>query len=243
MKKYSKPLIACLMGALVTLTGCIFAPDDLAAKPELLKDLNKTETRARLNSLDISTVELSCSPVAKKVVGEFKFVYLDGRKAVVVTGDTPCEKSGDLAKWATNELATRADYTAALLVGEVDKLLTKGKLVPAEGTLYNHEIGTAIMQKYQSVLPTDWRFMAFTCDDAGERYEYVAYNEGKKVASGSVKATCSAPNQNFAVNVVAAPEIVTKPVLLVRQFNGARPEALMSAFDELVGSRLPVTKF
>lgn len=241
MKKYSKTLIGSLMGAAVlALAGCSYFAEKLTPRPELLAQVDKSETRARMHTLDITSVELLCS-ADKKVVGEFTFIYLDGRKPVTVAGDTPCAQPGKLAQWTLDALATRADYTAELLTGEVDTLLAKSKLVPQPGTKYDHELGTAIMKRYQTVLPAEWRTIAFSCNKAGAGYDYVVFGENEKLSSGSLKATCDAANQNFAVSVIPAPG--TDRSLLVREFNHAQPKALLASFAELLGARLPTTKF
>ena len=243
MKKYAKTFIGALMGAAaLTLAGCNYFTDKLTAKPELLAQVNKSEARARMHTLDITSVELTCS-ADKKVVGEFEFVYLDGRKPVTVAGETPCAQSGKLARWTLNELATRADYTAELLTGEVDRLLVKSKLAPPEGSSYEHDLGTALMKRYQSVWPADWRTLVISCDSAGEKYDYAVYNDDKKIDSGTLKTTCAGANQNFAANLIPAPTPAANRSLLVRRFNHAQPDALQAAFSELLDGRLPATKF
>jgi hypothetical protein len=243
MKKHSKSLIRCLLGAAVlTLAGCGYFTEKLTAKPELLELVNKSDARSRMHTLDVTSVELNCS-ADKKVVGEFTFVYLDGRKPVTVAGDTPCAQSGKLARWTLNELATRADYTPELLTGEVDRLLVKSKLTPPAGSSYDHELGTALMKRYQTVLPADWRTIVISCDGAGEKYDYAVYNDDKKIDSGTLKSTCAASNQNFAASLIPAPTPAATRSLLVRRFNHAQPAALQAAFSELLDGRLPATKF
>lgn len=243
MKKHCKFLIGCLLGAAVlALAGCGFFAEKLTAKPELLAQVNKSEARARMHELDVTSVVLTCS-AANKVVGEFAFVYLDGRKPVTVAGDTPCAQSGKLARWTLNELATRADYTPDLLTGEVDRLLVYSKLAPPAGNSYDHELGTALMKRYQTVLPADWRTVVVSCDSAGEKYDYAVYNDDKKIDSGTLKTTCSASNQNFAASLIPAQTPAADRSLLVRRFNHAPPAALQDAFAELLDDKLPATKF
>lgn len=242
MTKHSKSFIGSLLGsAVLTLAGCGFFTEKLTAKPELLAQVNKSEARVRMHTLDVTSVELSCS-ADKKVVGEFTFVYLAGRKPVLVAGETPCAQTGKLARWTLNELATRAAYTPELLADEVGRLLVKSKLAAPAGSSYDPELGTALMKRYQTVLPADWRTLVISCDGAGDKYDYAVYSEDKKIDSGVLKTTCAAPNQNFAASVIAASGPASRS-LLVRKFNNAQPTALLAAFAELLDDKLPATKF
>lgn len=250
MKRLKNVLALGLVGALtVSLAGCDLAPSNsmsnLKSLPVLAQAFAATPTEARLQSLAVTEVELSCDGSTKKVVGRFTFQDLVDHEPFFVTGTTSCQSPGLMLYWTdSNQIYARDNYKVELVAGELDALMTQARLSPNPGTKQNDAVAMELEKKYSStILSQRLRGVTFKCIRAGYGYEYLAsYMKGRNV-TGMLSTKCLTEHQHFEVDLVPSAEASDSRLLQVHQYNGARDDVMVAAFAEFIEGGVQTSQF
>lgn len=231
-----------MLGRLVFMLAFIFAlyklatalaPDKLVEMPLLTKAYAQSDLPSRLTDLSIDYLEVECGFWSKTTQGTIYFVDKEHRRPLEVEGSRSCEQSGELFGVTPKSIGAKENFKPELVFSEINDLLAKSKLQKNTGNRFNAELAQQFQTQFSDLAQKrQVRSVFFHCEEPGQAYSYVYWENGRHKISETLKTTCKVAHQNFDVDMESDPAAVR---FTVHEYNAVDAATVTAVYGEFLG--------